>query len=172
MYSERISRPKLCQHSASVHVIKHSVFSSNLSLVCFFFNQLSMLLQNHLKLFSCQTELFPPPPPPSDAPPLCPGELPSEESALPPPPPAQASFPYPVTPGQQPVYNPEVCRLILQCHYNKWHLKSSSLQLRKRGAKFPIKKNALNYFKHTSNYFVCNEGLAFHSFSTSLSQWL
>uniref|UniRef100_A0AAX7SZR4 LIM zinc-binding domain-containing protein n=1 Tax=Astatotilapia calliptera TaxID=8154 RepID=A0AAX7SZR4_ASTCA len=53
------------------------------------------------------SELFPPPPPPSDAPPLCPGELPSEESALPPPPPAQASFPHPVTPGQQPVYNPE-----------------------------------------------------------------
>ncbi|XP_004544812.2 filamin-binding LIM protein 1 [Maylandia zebra] len=54
------------------------------------------------------SELFPPPPPPSDAPPLCPGELPSEESALPPPPPAQVSFPHPVTPGQQPVYNPEV----------------------------------------------------------------
>ncbi|CAI5687797.1 filamin-binding LIM protein 1 [Oreochromis niloticus] len=58
------------------------------------------------------SELFPPPPPlpppPSDAPPLCPGELLSEESALPPPPPAQESFPHPVTPGQQPVYNPEV----------------------------------------------------------------
>ncbi|KAL3978258.1 hypoxia-inducible factor 1 alpha [Sarotherodon galilaeus] len=58
------------------------------------------------------SELFPPPPPPppppSDAPPVCPGELLSEESALPPPPPAQESFPHPVTPGQQPVYNPEV----------------------------------------------------------------
>ncbi|XP_030585554.1 filamin-binding LIM protein 1 isoform X1 [Archocentrus centrarchus] len=55
-------------------------------------------------------ELFPlpPPPPPSDAPPLRPGESLSEESALPPPPPAQESFPHPVTPGQQPVYNPEV----------------------------------------------------------------
>ncbi|XP_063329104.1 filamin-binding LIM protein 1 [Pelmatolapia mariae] len=50
----------------------------------------------------------PPPPPPSHAPPLRPGELLSEESALPPPPPAQESFPHPVTPGQQPVYNPEV----------------------------------------------------------------
>lgn len=106
-----------------LHVIKHSDFSSNLSLVCFLKSAVYAGTKSPKTVFSCQTELFPPPPPlpppPSDAPPLCPGELLSEESALPPPPPAQESFPHPVTPGQQPVYNPEVCRLILQCHYNK-----------------------------------------------------
>ncbi|XP_067360540.1 filamin-binding LIM protein 1 isoform X2 [Channa argus] len=55
-------------------------------------------------------ELFPSPPPlpPSAARPSSLGRVLFEEPACPPPPPAQTALSYPLTPGQQPLYNREV----------------------------------------------------------------